>query len=91
MENITITQLSQFISKCTPDELDQVSNIVKYRRDFDRQKSKNAMFVGCNVSFVHKGVLHEGTITKINNKSVKVKVGLQIWNCSPNLLTLHQA
>ena len=43
--------------------------------------------VGDNVSFRTREAVLKGTVTKINQKSIGVKVGIINWKVAPSLLT----
>lgn len=44
--------------------------------------------IGQKVQFEAKGMIHNGTIKKINKTTISVSIGLVIWKVSPHLLTI---
>lgn len=76
------------------DELEQVIEAVKLRRNFIARSTVRSLNVGDTVSFdagPRRGV-RVGTVTKVNRKNVKVKeAGYGTWNVPASLLTVVEA
>ena len=86
-----INEVLQFISQCEESERDQVINALNTQRRVSNDKATSKLYLGARVSFMSskgRGLI-EGTVTKINKKSVKLDCGPEgRWTVSPNLLTL---
>jgi hypothetical protein len=82
--------LAKAIRTATSDELKTIIEIVRERQKSLQKEAARAFIIGDKVRFDAKtrGII-EGTITKVNLKTVKVKqtngLGLT-WSVSPSLL-----
>ena len=86
-----LTEVLQFISQCEESERDQVINALNTQRRVSNDNATSKLHLGARVSFMsRKGRgLIEGTVTKINRKTVKLDCGDQgRWSVSPTFLTL---
>jgi len=86
-----LNEVLQFISQCDESERDQVINALNTQRRVSNDRATSQLYLGARVSFTsRKGRgLIEGTITKINRKTVKLDCGEQgNWSVSPTFLTL---
>ena len=86
-----LTEVLQFISQCEESERDQVINALNTQRRVSKDNATSKLHLGARVSFTsRKGRgLIEGTVTKINRKTVKLDCGDQgRWSVSPTFLTL---
>ena len=86
-----LTEVLQFISQCDESERDQVINALNTQRRVSNDKVTSQLYLGARVSFTsRKGRgLIEGTVTKINRKTVKLDCGDQgKWSVSPTFLKL---
>ena len=71
------------------DELKQLSDTIRYRRDELSQEEKDSFKVGDSVYFMHNNQRQYGTITKKNPKKLKVNLWVnrfQSWGVPPSLL-----
>ena len=86
-----INEVLQFISQCDESERDQVIKALNTQRRVSNDKATSKLHLGARVKFTSskgRGII-EGTVTKINRKSVKLDCGEQgKWSVSPTLLTL---
>ena len=86
-----LTEVLQFISQCEESERDQVINALNTQRRVSNDKATSKLYLGARVSFMSskgRGLI-EGTVTKINRKTVKLDCGDQgRWRVSPTFLTL---
>ena len=86
-----LTEVLQFISQCNESERDQVIKALNTQRRVSNDTATSKLYLGARVSFMsRKGRgLIEGTVTKINRKTVKLDCGDQgRWSVSPTFLTL---
>lgn len=71
-------------------EMNELVDIIKYRRRELQTQIKNSFSVGQRVSIKAKGGNIIGKIVKINPKRIVVeeeKNKYQTWSCTPSLLT----
>ena len=88
-----LTEVLQFISQCDESERKQVINALNTQRRVSNDNTTSKLHLGARVSFMsRKGRgLIEGTVTKINRKTVKLDCGDQgRWSVSPTFLTLKK-
>ena len=86
-----LTEVLQFISQCEESERDQVIKALNTQRRVSNDRATNKLYLGARASFTsRKGRgLIEGTVTKINRKTVKLDCGSQgNWSVSPTFLEL---
>ena len=70
-------------------ELNRVIDAVKMRRTFISKESARGLFIGDSVSFEGKrGVRVQGTVSKVNSKTVVVDTAGGRWKVTASLLTL---
>ena len=70
-------------------ELNRVIDAVKMRRTFISKESARGLFIGDSVSFEGKrGVRVQGTVSKVNSKTVVVDTAQGGWKVTASLLTL---
>ena len=86
-----LNEVLQFISQCDESERDQVIKALNTQRRVSNDKATSKLYLGAHVKFTSskgRGII-EGTVTKINRKSVKLDCEEQgKWTVSPALLTL---
>jgi len=86
-----LTEVLQFISQCDESERDQVINALNTQRRVSNQRATSQLHLGARVKFTSskgRGII-EGTVTKINRKSVKLDCGDEgRWSVSPTMLTI---
>jgi limonene-1,2-epoxide hydrolase len=86
-----LNEVLQFISQCDESERDQVINALNTQRRVSNNRATSQLHLGARVSFLSRkgrGII-EGTVTKINRKTVKLDCGDQgKWSVSPTFLTL---
>jgi hypothetical protein len=88
---LNLTEVLQFISQCNESERDQVIKTLNTQRRVSNDNATSKLYLGARVNFMsRKGRgLIEGTVTKINRKTVKLDCGDQgRWSVSPTFLTL---
>ena len=78
--------LRQDIMKMNTDQLNLVILAIKDRRTQISLEIRSQFIVGDDVWFDHKRGKVEGTIIKMNPKSVQVKTDIGVWNVSPSYL-----
>tara|TARA_R110002167_G_scaffold333512_1_gene540618 strand:- start:608 stop:889 length:282 start_codon:yes stop_codon:yes gene_type:complete len=85
-----LNEVLQFISQCDESERKQVINALNTQRRVSNSIATSQLYLGARVKFTSskgRGII-EGTVTKINRKTVKLDCGDQgNWSVSPNLLT----
>jgi hypothetical protein len=87
----TLDEIFQLVEKLNENELHTVYHFVGEKLDlFKKVRTLYAMkdfHLDDRVSFVHNGMLLEGTVTRLNQKSVSVRLnnGNQ-WTVHPTLL-----
>ena len=70
-------------------ELNRVIDAVKMRRTFISKESARGLFIGDSVSFEGKrGQRVQGTVSKVNSKTVVVDTAGGRWKVTASLLTL---
>ena len=71
------------------DELNELSNLIRTRREILSLEAKSKFSVGDKVSFKRKdGTVFIGVIYKVNRKRIDVKTDKGRWNVPPTMLTL---
>lgn len=75
-------------SNYTNDELNMISNAIKYRRSFLTEEKKDTLFPGLHVKFTHSrnGRVYTGVVEKINRKFVIVRTPTQSWRVPMTML-----
>ena len=88
---MNINEIVSFISSCNNEDRKTIVNALNAQRRATNEQVTKKLYIGAHVSFVSskgKGLI-EGTVTKINKKSVKLDCKIHgRWTVSPNLLTL---
>ena len=86
-----INEVVSFITKCSNEERKAIINALNTQSRVSNEQATKKLHLGARVKFTSskgKGII-EGTVTKINRKSVKLDCGEQgKWSVSPTLLTL---
>ena len=86
-----LNEVLQFISQCDESERDQVINALNTQRRVSNSRATSQLYLGARVKFTSskgRGLI-EGTVTKINRKTVKLDCGDQgKWSVPPTFLTL---
>lgn len=72
----------------TNDDLNRVSEAVRYRRSQLTEQNRRSLRVGSKVQFYNSrtGQMIVGTVNKINRKYVMVGTGLQVWRVPGSML-----
>ena len=86
-----LNEVVSFITKCSDEERESIVAALNIQRRIANNRATNQLHLGARVSFTsRKGRgLIEGTVTKINKKTVKLDCGDQgRWSVSPTFLTL---
>ena len=86
-----INEIVSFISRCNNEDRKTIVDALNNQRRVANEVATKQLYIGAHVSFIStKGMgLIEGTVTKINKKSVKLDCDEHgRWTVSPNLLTL---
>lgn len=70
------------------DELNTISEAVRYRRSQLAEQNRYTLSVGCKVQFRNSrtGQMIIGTVNKINRKNVLVGCGFNVWRVPGNML-----
>ena len=77
------------IMQMNNDELNQLTSLIKTRREILSLEAKSQFAVGDKVTFKNRGgVVYIGVIYKINRKRIDVKTDKGRWNVPPTMLTL---
>ena len=85
MMNTVLDQVARMDSA----ELNRVVDAIKLRRTFVAKESARGLFIGDAVSFEGKrGVRVQGTVSKVNSKTVVVDTAQGRWKVTASLLTL---
>ena len=88
---ININEVVSFITRCSDEERKTIINALKTQSRVSNEQATKELHLGARVKFTSskgRGII-EGTVTKINRKSVKLDCGEQgKWSVSPSLLTL---
>ena len=86
-----INEIVSFIAKCSNEERKQIVDALNIQRRVANEQATKKLYLGARVSFTSskgRGII-EGTVTKINKKTVKLDCEEHgRWTVSPNLLTL---
>jgi uncharacterized protein YwbE len=84
----TFSEVNSFIMNASSDQLKQINDTIRYKFEIERNKVKNQLRVGMKSKFKRKsGQITEGTITKINNKSIKLNCGVHgNWRVHPSFI-----
>ena len=86
-----INEVVSFITRCSNEERKAIINALNTQSRVSNEQATKKLHLGARVKFTSskgKGII-EGTVTKINRKSVKLDCGEQgKWSVSPTLLTL---
>ena len=86
-----LNEVVSFITKCSEEERESIVEALNIQRRVANNRATSKLYLGARVSFTsRKGRgLIEGTVTKINKKTVKLDCGDQgRWTVSPTFLTL---
>jgi len=86
-----LNEVVSFITKCSDEERESIVEALNIQRRIANNRATSQLHIGARVSFMsRKGRgLIEGTVTKINKKTVKLDCGNQgQWSVSPTFLTL---
>jgi hypothetical protein len=83
-----IQTLNEIFSKMDREDFHTAANIYKHWQNMLQHKAANAYCIGDKVQWDSKyGRIEQGTITKVNSKTVKIMTtSNQMWNVSPSLL-----
>ena len=77
------------IMQMNNDELNQLTSLIKTRREILSLEAKSQFAVGDKVTFKRKnGTVYIGVIYKVNRKRIDVKTDKGRWNVPPTMLTL---
>jgi len=86
-----INEIVSFIASCSDEERKSIVDALNTQRRVANEQATKELHLGARVKFTSSkgwGEI-EGTVTKINKKSVKLDCGEQgKWSVSPALLTL---
>ena len=86
-----INEIVSFISSCNDEDRKTIVDALNAQRRIANEQVTKQLHLGARVSFIStkgRGLI-EGTVTKINKKSVKLDCDEHgRWTVSPNLLTL---
>ena len=86
-----INEVVSFITKCSNEERKAIIDALNTQSRVSNEQATKELHLGARVKFTSskgRGII-EGTVTKINRKSVKLDCGEQgKWSVSPTLLTL---
>ena len=86
-----INEVVSFITKCSNEERKAIIDALNTQSRVSNEQVTKELHLGARVKFTSskgRGII-EGTVTKINRKSVKLDCGEQgKWSVSPTLLTL---
>ena len=75
-------------SNLTNDELNMISNAIRYRRSLLTEEKKDFLFPGLDVKFTHSrnGRVYTGVVEKVNRKFVIVRTQTQSWRVPATML-----
>ena len=77
------------IMQMSNDELNELTRLIKTRREILSLEAKSMFAVGDKVTFIRKsGTVYIGVIYKVNRKRIDVKTDKGRWNVPPTMLTL---
>ena len=86
-----INEIVSFISSCSDEDRKTIVDALNIQRRVANEQATKKLYLGARVSFTSskgRGII-EGTVTKINKKTVKLDCEEHgRWTVSPNLLTL---
>ena len=86
-----INEIVSFISSCNNEDRKTIVDALNAQRRVANEQVTKQLHLGARVKFTSskgRGII-EGTVTKINKKSIKLNCGDHgRWTVSPNLLTL---
>ena len=86
-----INEIVSFITSCNDEDRKTIVDALNAQRRVANEQVTKQLHLGARVSFIStkgRGLI-EGTVTKINKKSVKLDCDEHgRWTVSPNLLTL---
>ena len=86
-----INEIVSFIAKCSNEERKQIVDALNTQRRVANEQATKELHLGARVKFTSskgRGII-EGTVTKINRKSVKLDCGDEgRWSVSPTMLTI---
>ncbi len=84
----TLEEVNSFIMNASITQLKQINDTISYKFEIERNKVKNQLRVGMKSKFEKKpGQIIEGTIAKINNKSIKLNCGIHgNWRVHPSFI-----
>lgn len=70
----------------TNDDIRRGWDLLKARHGQVQSLSAQAFAPGDEVEFDHRGEVLQGTVDRVNQKTVTVKIGFQKWKVTPTLL-----
>lgn len=86
-----LNEVLKFIAGCGQGDKDQIISALNTHRRLANQQATNSLHMGARVRFTStrgRGII-EGTVTKINRKTVKLDCGDEgNWSVSPTMLTI---
>ena len=86
-----INEIVSFITSCTDEDRKTIVDALNTQRRVANEQVTKQLHLGARVSFIStkgRGLI-EGTVTKINKKSIKLNCGPDgRWTVSPAMLTL---
>ena len=86
-----INEIVSFITSCNDEDRKTIVDALNIQRRVANEQATKKLYLGARVSFTSskgRGII-EGTVTKINKKTVKLDCEEHgRWTVSPNLLTL---
>ena len=83
-----VEEVSKIIHTMDMEQVNEVSDDIRLRREYLSSRMKNDFRVGQKVFITsRRGVLTEAKVERIKRKNILVKTidGMR-WNCSPNVL-----
>jgi hypothetical protein len=84
-----IEEVKATILSSNREEINEIVELIKIRKEILSKEEMFAMKVGNKVSFLHKGAKILGTIRKKNIKRLVVDTEIGSWNVPSSLLTLE--
>ena len=87
----SLNEVLKFISQCDDVSRDRIIDALNTQRRVANSEATSKSHVGARVQFDSRkrGRIIEGTVTKINRKSVKLDCGNDgKWSVSPTFITL---
>jgi hypothetical protein len=91
-DDMTLEQVLAFIYDANKDDLSRIGTALRDAWNHTQAEAAMSFRRGDKVQFTARrdGMTRTGTVTKVNRKSVKVKVdgryGVENWNVGPSLL-----